>query len=117
MKSKPFALCFSSLSTLLRMRLRITRSLNDVSMSRIHSNNRGCSLGLNTRPLDSFVESNVDDVMKTFVHSSSQHRSTEVNTSFNSIQQNRTDVGAVCSGLSTLVSHTHKKKPFINRLV
>ena len=48
---------------------------------RIHSNNRGCSLRLNTRPLEKLVELNVDDdVLKLFAHP-------QQSTSFNKIER------------------------------
>ena len=46
---------------------------------RSYDNNGDCSLGLNTRPLVSFVESNFDDVLKTFALLSNQHRSISLN--------------------------------------
>ena len=61
-------------------RAHLSVSQGRITVVRIHSNNRGCSLGLNTRPLVSFVEPNVDDLLKPFAQP-------QQSTSFNKIEQ------------------------------
>ena len=61
------AVC-SSLSTLLGVYACALIGLSMMYHVRIYSNSGVCSLELNTRPLVSFVESNVDNVLKPSAH-------------------------------------------------